>query len=181
MHERVGQAAVPIVVGPAVPSDAGAILALHRAVLAEGEWFITEADELRETIDHKVALVREAARSESACFLVARRRARVVGWAHAAAAARRRIAHVARIELMVDAQHRGHGVGSALLTELVRWGERSAVIRKLSLQVFAHNVAALDLYRRHGFFEEGRREREYRFPDGTWRDDVLMARFVGEE
>jgi RimJ/RimL family protein N-acetyltransferase len=44
--------------------------------------------------------------------------------------------------------------------------------------VFAHNARAVALYRKFGFEEEGRRLREYRFADGSWRDDILMARPV---
>lgn len=167
-----------LVVGPAVPGDAPAILALHRRVLAEGEWFITEPDELRETVEHKLALVREAGRSSQAAFFVARRRAMVVGWAHVAAGPRRRTAHVGRVELMVDRPHRRRGVGGALLDAVVRWAEASSSLTKLSLQVFAHNTDAIALYRRFGFVEEGRRVGEYRFPDGSLRDDLLMARPV---
>jgi RimJ/RimL family protein N-acetyltransferase len=167
-----------LVVGPAVPGDAAAILALHKRVLAEGDWFITEADELRETVDTKVALVREATRSDAAVFLVARRRSQLVGWAHVAPGERRRTAHVGRLAVMVAPAHRGRGVGKALLAAVVRWAEASPVVHKLSLQVFAHNTVALRLYASMGFVEEGRRLREYRFPDGSWRDDLLMARWV---
>ena len=33
---------------------------------------------------------------------------------------------------------------------------------KLSVSVFAHNAAAIALYRKHGFIEEGRRVRQFR-------------------
>ena len=56
--------------------------------------------------------------------------------------------------------------------------ERTAAaspLEKLSLAVYAHNLPALSLYRALGFQEEGRRVGEYRFADGSLRDDVLMA------
>lgn len=169
---------VSVSVEPAVPGDAPAILALHRRVLAEGEWFITEPDEFPEGVDAKVAVIRDAARSENGVLLVARHEHALVGWAQVVGGGRRRTRHVGRIEMMVDARVRGAGVGSALLTAIIQWAERSGTIQKLSLNAFAHNVRALALYRKFGFEEEGRRTREYRFADGTWRDDVLMFRFV---
>jgi RimJ/RimL family protein N-acetyltransferase len=168
----------PIRVDPAVPADAPAILAIHRRVLVEGDWFITEPDEFPETVDAKVASIRDAARSDNGVFLVARQGHVVVGWGQVVGGARRRTRHVGRLEMMVDARARGLGVGSALLAAIVAWAERSAVMHKLSLNVFAHNTRAIALYSRHGFFEEGRREREYRFADGSWRADILMCRFV---
>lgn len=156
-------------------ADAPAVLAIHRRVLEEGEWFVTEADELHEGIDAKVMAIRDAARVPGALFLVARLGVRVVGWAHVSPGGRRRIRHVGRLELMVDAPWRGRGVGRALLAEVVERARATPQLRKLSLTVYAHNVRALALYRGAGFVEEGRRVREYRFPDGSWRDDLLMA------
>jgi ribosomal protein S18 acetylase RimI-like enzyme len=167
-----------ILVGRAVPADAPAILGIHRRVLEEGCWFITEPDEFSEGIDVKVGAIREAARGETSLFLVARLGHVVVGWAQVVTAPRRRVRHVGRLEVMVDARARGRGVGDALLAGVITWGEANPTLTKLSLNVFAHNDRAIALYLRHGFFEEGRREREYHFPDGSWRADVLMARWV---
>lgn len=173
------ESALPVVrVEPAVPGDAPAILALHRRVLQEGEWFITEPDEFPEGVESKVSVIREAARSENGVLLVARRAHALVGWAQVVGGGRRRTRHVGRLEMMVDARARGEGVGSALLAAVVAWAEKNPVVHKLSLNVFAHNARAVALYRKFGFREEGRREREYRFADGSWRDDLLMARWV---
>ena len=49
---------------------------------------------------------------------------------------------------------RGHGVGRALLQEIVAWARERRVSR-LSLWAPAHSVAALSLYRRAGFRETG--------------------------
>ena len=168
----------PVRVEPAVPGDAPAILALHRRVLAEGDWFITEPDELIEGVEVKVAAIRDAARPQGGIFLVARQDHLLVGWAQVSGGARRRNAHVGRLEMMVDSRARGAGVGSALLAGVIEHAARRAHLQKLSLNVFAHNTAALALYRRFAFVEEGRREREYRFPDGSWRGDVLMSRWL---
>ncbi|MFN7144018.1 MAG: GNAT family N-acetyltransferase [Myxococcota bacterium] len=162
----------------AVPGDAPAILGVHRRVLAEGEYFITEPDEFPEGVESKVAAIREAARAENGVLLVARQKIAVVGWAQVVGGGRRRTRHVGRLEMMVDARARGVGVGKALMGSVVAWAERNPVIHKLSLNVFAHNTRAIALYRQFGFVEEGRREREYHFADGSWRDDLLMCRWV---
>lgn len=167
-----------IVVERAVPGDAPEILAIHRRTLEEGDWFITEPDELTEGIDAKVTAIRDAARGDGSLLVVARAGHRVVGWAQVVTAPRRRVRHVGRLEVMVDARWRGRGVGDALLVAVIGWAEAHPVLAKLALTVFAHNDRAIALYRRHAFFEEGRREREYLFPDGSWRADLLMARWV---
>ena len=168
----------PAVVEPAVPADAAAILAIHRRVLVEGDWFITEPDEFPERIESKAAMIREAARSENGAIFVARQSHLLVGWAQVVGGGRRRTHHVGRLEMMVDARARGVGVGRTLLGRVVAWAQDCPALHKLSLNVFAHNTRARALYRSFGFIEEGTREKEYRFADGSWRDDILMYRWV---
>jgi RimJ/RimL family protein N-acetyltransferase len=69
---------------------------------------------------------------------------------------------------------RGRGVGKALLRAAIDWA-RGTDLHKLSLEVFAHNEAAIALYRRCGFAEEGRRPRQYRRASGELYDSIVMG------
>ena len=48
-------------------------------------------------------------------------------------------------------------------------------MHKLSLSVFAHNAAAIGLYRKVGFVEEGRRIKHFRRSSGELWDAVEMG------
>jgi ribosomal protein S18 acetylase RimI-like enzyme len=48
-------------------------------------------------------------------------------------------------------------------------------LRKLCLEVFAHNGPAIGLYRKCGFVEEGRRMRQYRRASGERWDTIVMG------
>jgi len=76
--------------------------------------------------------------------------------------------------MLVARPWRGRGVGSALLDAATVWA-RGRGLHKLSLSVFAHNDAAIALYRRHGFVEEGRRIKHYRRDSGELWDAVDMG------
>jgi L-amino acid N-acyltransferase YncA len=78
------------------------------------------------------------------------------------------------IGMLVRRDWRGHGVGSALLRESVLWA-RGQGLHKLCLEVFAHNTAAIALYRTCGFAEEGRRVRQYRRASGELWDSIVMG------
>jgi RimJ/RimL family protein N-acetyltransferase len=52
---------------------------------------------------------------------------------------------------------------------------RGQGLHKLCLEVFAHNAAAIALYRKSGFTEEGRRVRQYRRADGEQWDSIMMG------
>ena len=69
---------------------------------------------------------------------------------------------------------RGRGVGSALLAAAIEWA-REQGLHKLSLAVFPHNVAAIALYTKFGFVEEGRRVKQYRRSSGELWDAIDMG------
>ena len=78
------------------------------------------------------------------------------------------------IGMAVARDWRGRGVGSALLAAAIEWA-RDEGMHKLSLSVFPHNAAAIALYRRFGFVEEGRRVKQYRRASGELWDTVDMG------
>lgn len=161
---------------PARVLDALPTLALHRDVLAEGRWFVTQPHELTVDLAAREREIAALGASDNGWFLVARLPGvRVAGYLTVHGGALARMRHVGRVELMVHAAHRGAGVGRALLVDAIDRARGSGVLTKLSLAVLADNPRALGLYRSVGFTEEGRRRAEYREPDGTMRDDVLMA------
>jgi len=78
------------------------------------------------------------------------------------------------IGMLVDRGWRGRGVGSALVRAAIGLA-REQGLHKLSLEVFAHNTAAIALYRKCGFLEEGRRARHYRRASGQLWDSIVMG------
>jgi RimJ/RimL family protein N-acetyltransferase len=78
------------------------------------------------------------------------------------------------IGMLVDRRWRGRGVGSALVAAAADWA-RNHGLHKLCLEVFAHNRAAIALYRNCGFVEEGRRVRQYRRASGELWDSIVMG------
>lgn len=76
--------------------------------------------------------------------------------------------------MCVSAGRRGQGVGSALLSAAIEWA-RAQGMHKLSLGVFPHNAAAIALYRKFGFVDEGRRVKHMRRANGELWDLVEMG------
>ena len=86
--------------------------------------------------------------------------------------------------MLVAPEQRRHGLGTVLLQAVIDQARKWRAERLL-LEVRAGNTAALQLYRRAGFREEGRR-RGYYPPlteaTGAAREDaVLMSRYEHEE
>jgi RimJ/RimL family protein N-acetyltransferase len=78
------------------------------------------------------------------------------------------------IGMMVARPWRSHGVGSALVAAAIEKA-RTEGLHKLALEVFPHNEAAVALYRKFGFVEEGRRVKHYRRSSGELWDTIVMG------
>jgi ribosomal protein S18 acetylase RimI-like enzyme len=154
---------VEFVVRPAAAGDARAMAELFAAVAREGDGIATEPPV--DVAERAALFARTAAGSA-----VAVADGQVVGMLHI---------EVSRhgfgdLGMVVDRGWRGLGIGSALLEAAVGWA-RGQGLHKLSLEVFAHNTAAIALYRKFGFVEEGRRTKQYRRASGELWDSIVMG------
>ncbi|MES2956674.1 MAG: GNAT family N-acetyltransferase [Pseudomonadota bacterium] len=108
-------------------------------------------------------------------MLVAERGGLVVGNAGLLGVAALRRRHVAGLGISVAQSAQGQGVGTALMAALVDWADNWAQLLRLELTVFTDNVAAIALYRKFGFADEGV-HRSYALRDGAYADVLAMAR-----
>jgi len=78
------------------------------------------------------------------------------------------------IGMLVAREWRGRGVGSALVEAAIDWA-RGHGLHKLTLSVFPHNHAAIALYRKFGFEDEGYRRKQMRRAGGELWDLIEMG------
>jgi RimJ/RimL family protein N-acetyltransferase len=150
-------------VRPAAAGDARPMAELFAAVAMEHTGIATEPPV---DIDERTALfARTAAES-----VVAVGGGQIVGMLHVEVSRH----GFGEIGMLVDRDWRGCGVGRALVQAAISWA-RGRGLHKLCLEVFAHNTAAIALYRRSGFVEEGRRIRQYRRANGELWDSIVMG------
>jgi L-amino acid N-acyltransferase YncA len=109
------------------------------------------------------------------CRLVARAGNGVLGWAAlSSVSARHCYSGVAEASVYVAGASRGVGIGRALLEALIAESERHG-IWTIQGAVFPENYVSLELLKRCGFREVGRRERLAQL-DGIWRDVLVLER-----
>lgn len=165
-----------VTIHAARPRDAERFLALYREVVAEDRFL---------RVERVLLSVRETkrrfrhSRTSREAFLLATEAERIVGWISIAREPFAVIRHVATFGMAVAADRRGRGIGAALLAEALRWA-REVGVEKVELSVFPENRAALILYRRFGFVEEGRLRRHSRKSYGDV-DEILMGVWLGED
>jgi RimJ/RimL family protein N-acetyltransferase len=158
----------------AEPGDAEGLTRLAEAVSAEPEaWLISSNGEWRSVGDERRYLKALRRYPHAAVFVAERSDGAVVGRLSVARDQHPASSHVADLGLMVAADARGQGIGTALLQAAVEWARGSGV-RKLELHVFPWNEPAMRLYEKFGFEREGYRKAHYR-RDGEDVDAILMA------
>jgi len=107
--------------------------------------------------------------------LVMREGERVLGWSALSPVSKREVYRgVAEVTVYVAESARGRGIGRTLLEALIRESERYG-IWTLQASIFPENVASVELHRRCGFREVGRRER-IAMLNNVWRDTLLFER-----
>jgi ribosomal protein S18 acetylase RimI-like enzyme len=150
-------------VRPASVDDARALAELFAAVAEERDGIATEPPV---DVDQRTALFARSAAST----VVAVGDSQVIGMLHVEVSRH----GFGEIGMLVDHGWRDRGIGSALIQAAVEQG-RQQRLHKLCLEVFAHNAAAIALYRKCGFVEEGRRTAQYRRASGELWDTIVMG------
>lgn len=159
----------------AQPEDARSFLAFWKAIVAEGGYVRSEEVETPARVYR--ARFRQSW-TEREAQVVALDGSRVVGHVYVQREAHPVTRHVATLGIAVSADRRGLGIGKALMAEAFRWA-RSVGVEKIMLSVYPHNRAAISLYRRFGFVEEGRLVGHSRKSTG-YEDEILMSAWVEE-
>ncbi|XQY91069.1 GNAT family N-acetyltransferase [Metabacillus sp. HB246100] len=84
--------------------------------------------------------------------------------------------HVYEMDIAVNPDHQGKGVGSMLLHTFIEMAQKHS-IHKLSLRVLESNQKAIHFYRKNGFKEQGRLVKEF-YVNGNYVDDILMYKLI---
>ena len=170
------------VIRAARQEDAEDLVALCQAVVAEGPWTLAQEDESRVTVADEAKEIDRLNGHAGSVYLVACDDSRLIGTARAKGGAYRRTAHFADVHsVWVHRTRRRLGIADALMRALVNWAHASEQIEKLGLFVFSTSEAAMSLYKKHGFFDEGRGVRDMKLEDGSYADTVILGHFLGAE
>ncbi|MBM7706576.1 RimJ/RimL family protein N-acetyltransferase [Chryseomicrobium aureum] len=160
------------------PEDAEAMVAIQKEVLTEEIYFVSTIDEFHQTVEGQREWIQAKQEHPNEVLFVAEKDGEVVGWLVFQTEGRIKVRHTGKFGVMIKQEARGQGYGKQLVQGLIDWAHAHPVIEKISLFTFATNTRAIALYKQLGFVEEGRKLKEYKLADGTYLDDVLMAKFV---
>jgi len=108
------------------------------------------------------------------CRLAAKAKGLVLGWAALSPTSSRCVYKgAAEVSIYIGEKHRGQGIGTALLSELIKQSEENG-FWTLQAGIMRENEASIKLHKSCGFRVVGFREKLGRMSDGIWHDVVLM-------
>ncbi len=162
---------------PARPTDARGLARLFAGVRREGRYLVTPASAVSEPSE--AFFIGEMIRGDGSLALVAEADAELVGNVLVSVERSMVSDHVGILSICVAHDWRDSGIGTALMRATQDWA-RQRGLAKVALGVFPDNHRAIAVYEHVGFVREGLRRRQYRGPNNTYRDELLMAWFPAE-
>ncbi|WDF05625.1 GNAT family N-acetyltransferase [Shouchella hunanensis] len=166
-----------IVYREARKKDAKSMIDHVKFVFTENPTFYgTRADEFQMTIEQEEQWIEK--HQKHGFLYLAEIDDVIAGMIHFLPSKSKRLSHQGMVGISIKEFYAGQGIGTELMTRLLRWAKAQANIEKVSLEVFSNNERGLSLYKKLGFQEEGRLKRNARLDDGTYVDDIRMAQFV---
>ncbi len=106
---------------------------------------------------------------------IAEHKEQLIGWCDIIPLPRQNQSHMANLGMGIVAGYRGQGLGQQLISRALARADAIA-IQRIQLEVFSDNVAAIRLYQKHGFQQEGVK-RKACFMRQRYLDIIAMARF----
>jgi RimJ/RimL family protein N-acetyltransferase len=168
-HEDGGRPVLRI----AGPGDAAALVMLKQRLDEETSFMLLEPGERNSSIQAAAEHLAHVGRSENSVVMVASRPGGLAGYLELVGGKFQRNRYTTHVVIGVLAEASGRGVGTGLLAEAKRWAAARG-LRRIELNVMAHNHRAIALYERVGFVHEGRRV-DCLLIDGVFRDELCMA------
>ncbi|MFN2189913.1 MAG: GNAT family N-acetyltransferase [Candidatus Promineifilaceae bacterium] len=144
-----------ILVREAEVQDASAVLKHVHCISGESDYLTIGPGEFELTVEQEAAYLKDSKQAENKLYIIAMLGSAIVGALSFSASSRPRTRHSGEIAMSVRKTFWGKGIGSALLDVLIDWSNENQIVTKLNLRVRTDNQAAITLYKKKGFVEEG--------------------------
>ena len=166
-----------IIVREVEERDAAALLGLMRLLDSETDFMLLEAGERETTLGQQLLMIQRVHERPNQMILVAvSPDGELVGYVAGLGGRARRNRHKADVVIGVTQGYVGQGLGTRLLGQLEKWA-RAQELHKLELTVMAHNKAAIRLYEKMGFMDEGR-QLDSLCVNGRFVDELSMGKVL---
>ncbi|MGM0414199.1 MAG: GNAT family N-acetyltransferase [Bacillota bacterium] len=166
-----------IKINNASPEDAEELLNYMKQVFGETEFLLRQPEEFEMTVAEEQEFLENMNQSENSIFIIARVDGKIVGNLGFTGSDLNRYSHQGEFGMSVSKDYWGRGIGSLLIETLMNWAKENGITR-ISLRVDEQNQRGRKLYENFGFQQEGILKNKKRLSDGTYRNEIVMARLL---
>lgn len=165
------------VIRRAIENDAAQIVMYSNAIGGETDFLSYGWNEFSQNNESERQVIREYNAGRNRLFIIAEIDREICGVLTFYGNNRKRLEHWGELGISVLQKHWNKGIGHALIDYLIKWAQRSEIVRKIDLMVREDNYSAIALYRKMGFEVEGRIRRAMRV-NGKFYDFLYMGRLI---
>jgi RimJ/RimL family protein N-acetyltransferase len=163
-----------IAIHEAQVEDAADLIRCVRNYVADNEYQVIEPGEYRPDLFQGREFIESYLESENSILIVAYDGERLVGNLEIKGGEKNRLRHTGLIAMGMLSDYRAQGLGGLLLEAAIKWAGSHPHLEKLWLQTLDGNKAALNLYEKMGFVEEGRQKDFIKVSQNTYLDNIIM-------
>jgi RimJ/RimL family protein N-acetyltransferase len=156
--------------------DANDLSTLIQQVESESPFMLYESGERELTEEKQGNMIQRLMKEKNSIILVAEENEALAGYLIAIGGAARKNKHSAYIVIGILQEHQGKGIGTALFHELEDWALQNG-LHRLELTVITENIAAIALYEKAGFQQEGVK-RDSLYMDGKYVNEYYMSKIL---
>ncbi len=144
-----------ITIRQAESTDAEKLLDCIKTYVPDSEYIPKLASEIKLSLDDEKAWIESFITHYNSLLLIAEYDNQIIGNIDLTANRRKIMEHTAVIGMGMLREWENTGLGTALLSETIKWSKQNPILELIWLQVYTENLAGLSLYKKMGFVESG--------------------------
>ncbi len=158
----------------ATEEDAQRMANFKQCICKETDFLSFGENEIEITAETERETIRSENSKDNSVIFIAVVNEAIAGFVTFKGGSRIRKRHAGELGISVRKQYWGLGIGNLLMQELIEWAKATRDIKKINLITRIDNEAALRLYKKYGFQEEGVLTRDL-YIGGHFYDAVMMG------
>lgn len=163
-----------IVYRKAKEEDAEKIVDFFNTVGGETSYMSFEKDEYPLNVKEQAELIRSFEGNTTNTMLLAVDGGRIAGLSTITSSHKIKSRHDAELGVVVAKQYQGKGIGVSLIRRVIDWVKQNEITTRMSLEVRADNLKAVEMYLRFGFVIEACKKNSTLL-NGKYYDDYIMG------
>ncbi len=165
---------------PTLPEYAKKMLEYLHVTAAETPFMLREPDEITYTLEDETHILQEILEKDDTVMMMALVDDEIAGNCSISRIdPKRRIRHRCSLAIALKQDYWNLGIGSAMMGYLTELAVQMG-FDQMELGVIDGNDRAKTLYQKNGFVETGKIANAMKYQDGSYRDEIIMSKWIGK-